>query len=106
MLQGVLVEELFLSPEEVWRSDDVVLAGRGLYGLQVDLPVNRWSELADLRQAHLVVDVLGVAALDVIHLRLGQSGFNFDDLRGIGTSLRFPLTCQGEHLLQMLAIFT
>ena len=66
------VDELFLGAEEVGRGHNVVIAGGSVHGFQIAVPVDGGREFANLGQSHLVVDVLGIAALDVIHLRLRQ----------------------------------
>ena len=66
-----------------------MIAGRSFHGFQIGIPVDGRREFADLRQSHLIVDVLGIAALDVIHLRLGHGGFEFDHGAGVGCGLGF-----------------
>ena len=104
MVERVAVDQLFLGAEEIGRGHDVVIAGGSIHGFEVTVPIDGGRQGANLRQAHFVVDVFGIAALDVIHLGLRQRGFEFDDRARIGGGLRFRLTCQREHLLQMRAV--
>lgn len=85
----MVVEKLFLGAEKVGRGHDVVIASRSFYGFQICIPVDGRREFADLRQSHLMIDVLGIATLDVIHLRLGHGGLKFDHGAGVGCGLGF-----------------
>ena len=87
VVERMLGEQLFFGAEEIGRGDDVMVAGRSLHRFQISVPVDGGREFADLGQGHLVVDVLGVAALDVVHLRFGHVGFEFDYGAGVGCGL-------------------
>ena len=105
MLKRMLRQQFVLSTEKIWCGDNVVVAGRGVYRFQINIPLDGRRQFPDLRQAHLVVHVFRVAALDVIHLRLGHGGFQFNHGARVGAGLRFRFSHQHKHLLQMRAEF-
>src|ERR1700677_3021975 len=105
VFQGLLHQQFVFGAEKIWRTDDVVIACRSVHRLQVDIPLNMRSEFAQLNQAEFIINVLWIAALDVIHLRLSQRGLNCDDRIRIGSSLRLWFAGQDEHLLHVRAEF-
>ena len=104
MIERMLLQQFLFRAEEIRRRQNVVVAGRSLHCLQVRIPINRWRKFTHLGQAHLVVNVLGIAALDVVHLRLRDFGFEFDHRAGVGSGLRRRFARKGEHLLQVCTI--
>ena len=104
VLQRMHREQFLFGTEEIGRRDDVVIAGRGVHRLHVTFPVNGRHKRTNLGQAHFVVHVLGVAALNVIHLCLRHRGFQFNDRVCIPAGLRFFFSGQHKHLAHVRAI--
>ncbi len=105
VLEWMVVDQFFRGVEEIRRSDDVVIADGRFRGFQISVPIDRWSHRLYLREAHLVIDVLRIAPLDVVHLRRGHCGFEFDYRACIRRRLRFRFPGEHEHLLDVRAIF-
>ena len=105
VLERMRGDQFFFGAEKIRRGHNVVVAGWRLHRLQISLPIDGGRELPHLRQRHFIVDVLGIAAFYVIHLRLGHRGFQVNHGAGVGCGLSFRFACQHEHLLNVSSIF-
>src|SRR5438067_13519077 len=71
---------------------------------QVAVPIEYRCECLYLLQGHFVVQVLWIAAADVIHGSLCHAGLNGENSFGVRRGLPFMLTTQCKHFRDMSTI--
>ena len=101
MRDGMLLDGLLQAAEEIRRGDKKSLLRGRMDQREITLPVERRRQLLELRQSHLVVDVLGIAALHHVHGRFGQLGFHLENNRCVRSGLGRRFARELEHVGKM-----